>query len=476
MQAQNFVPELCLLLFAGLILFGGLFQRRESTVGVLVRQGQWLLGAALLWLGYTLFFAPSLVADIHSIYIKDYVSFFFTAFILLLLWPWLTIRPQRLAQMGIHRFEYYVLLSLAVLGMFVMVSANNMLTAYLGIELQSLPLYALIGMRRTEPSALEASLKYFVLGALASGLMLFGMALVYGATGALNFVVIQQAMSLNSSAIFVLGSCLVLSGLFFKVAAAPFHMWAPDVYEGSTNVQAAVISTGSKIATLVILIRLLYGTFMNLTEIWHYFVIGVVLISLYVGALGGLFQTNVRRLMAYSGIGHMGYVLMAFLAGVQELSALFTYIVAYFVSLLLFFGCLTALQKDGKEISDLTAFKGLGRDHPLLASMFSVSLFSMIGMPPLAGFWGKLYILLLTIESHYYFVAILAVIASVISTYYYLRIIKFMYFDQGKNRLSVVKPIWPYLFPTLFIIGFGYFQIYLQPVFGVMVEQLVTQV
>lgn len=470
----SFLPEILIFAFCAVMLLGGLIVREDRNKARLVWRTQWLIVGAGVFLFIQLFFPEARLVHQASLYTKDTLGLFIGLLVIIFIWPWLACSPKKLERSGITQMEYYVLLGLSLLGVFVMLSASHLLTLYLGAELQVLPLYALIAMRRTFSKAIEAGLKYFILGALASGLMVFGMAFIYGATGHLDYHLIHHMYAEPLSGIFTVGMIMILAGLCFKVAAAPFHMWAPDVYAGCTNGQTSVLAIVAKMAGIVVLIRLLYLPLQNLTEIWQNFLVYVVITSLFVGALGALWQTKIRRLIAYSGISHMGFMLMAFLSGVHDVSALLTYVVAYFLTLFLFFGCLKSLFQDGEELTLLVHLKGLARTHPLCACLLAVSIFSMMGIPPLAGFWGKFSVLLVVVESQYYLVAFLGVISTVISAFYYLKIVKYMYFDTSEAVVVVKDRLWPYVLVMLSVILFGWWQSFLETPFYQITSQLLV--
>ncbi len=332
------------------------------------------------------------------------------------------------------QFESIVLLALSVLGMMVFIGANNYLILYLGLELMSLPLYVLVAINRNGSKASEAGIKYFVLGALASGLMLFGISLYYGVTGTIAF---DAAVMGQNHLILLFGQVLILVAVLFKASAAPFHMWAPDVYEGASTTTVAFIASASKVAVVGVMIKLLtiwYGY----SAAWHNIIMFVAVLSLIVGSFGALLQRNIKRLLAYSSISHMGFVLLGFVAINNDLFlvAVLKYLLIYLVMTFGVFMLLQNCKLSSAYKGEIAQLAGLGKQQPFLAFAMAVLMFSMAGIPPLMGFFAKLYILLPLLESGYYTLCVIAIVASVISAFYYLNIIKVMYFDDEKYQFN----------------------------------------
>jgi len=337
----------------------------------------------------------------------------------------------------LNRFEYPVLMVLSTVGMLMMISANDLIALYMGMETQSLALYVLAASRRGAGTSSEAGLKYFVLGALASGLLLFGASLVYGFAGSTNFDKIAHTVSqemqggVGAGLGIVIGMVFVISGLAFKVAAVPFHMWAPDVYEGSPTPVTAFFAVAPKVAAVALLLRVLVDPFGSLGGQWHQIVVFMSVVSMLIGSLGAIQQTNIKRLMAYGSIGHVGYLMLGLSAGSEQgVRGILVYLAVYVVMSVGAFAVILAMRHQGRMVEDLAHFAGLSRTHPLLALVMAVFMFSMAGIPPLAGFFGKLYVFLAAIEAHLYGLAVIGVLTSVVSAYYYLRVIKLMYFDE----------------------------------------------
>ena len=351
------------------------------------------------------------------------------------------------------QFEYPILILLATVGMMVMLSAGSLLTLYMGLELMSLPLYVLASIQRDSLRSTEAGLKYFVLGSLASGIMLFGASLVYGFSGTLSLDQLAGLLGelaamrpdvtapLTIPAGLLVGLLLVIAGFCFKISAVPFHMWAPDVYEGAPTPVTAFFAVAPKIAALCVFARLLTETFGELIGFWQQVIVFVSVASMLVGALGAIMQTNIKRLLAYSSIGHVGYVLIAVATGTDAgMQGIIIYLSLYLFMSVGAFACVLRMRRKGEYVEDISELAGLAESRPRLAAALAVFMLSMAGIPPLAGFFGKFYIFLSAIESGLYVLATLGVIASVIAAYYYLKIVKLMYFDEAKMPFDREMP------------------------------------
>ena len=339
-------------------------------------------------------------------------------------------------------WEYPVLLLFSTLGMLFMISANDLMSVYIGLELHSLPLYVMAAIQRDNLKSTEAGLKYFVLGAVASGLLLYGISLTYGFAGSTNFDALEQlfASQQNISIGALVGLIFILSGLAFKVAAVPFHMWAPDVYQGTPTTVTSFIAAAPKIATMAVLIRLFFGPYHYLADQWQLIVILIALFSMFVGAFGALQQKNIKRLLAYSSVSHIGYALVGLAAAnIFGLKSVIIYMTIYVIGVLGIFGVLLTLRKSGKAIKSISELSGLSKTHPFSAVCITIFMFSMAGIPPLAGFFGKFYVFMSAVQAGLYFLAAIGVLASVIGAFYYLRIIKVMYFDENETALDVVR-------------------------------------
>ena len=378
-----------------------------------------------------------------NLFSNSFVSNSFTNFfkILILLGTLfvMLITQDFIKEMKINCFEYPLLLLFSVLGMFFMVSSNDLMSFYLGLELQSLALYILASIDRDNLKSNESGIKYFILSALSSGLLLYGCSLLYGFTGSTNFEEISLKMEFeNTGAVFAM--VFVLVGLAFKVSAVPFHMWTPDVYQGSPSSVTSFFAVVPKVAGIAILIRFVQIPFEQLTDQWKNILIFMALASMILGAVAAIGQTNIKRLIAYSSIGHIGYALAGISTGtVTGYSSSITYISIYVIMNLGVFGCIFLMKKEGKYCEDIKDLAGISKQNPLLAISFLIIMFSLAGIPPLAGFFAKFYVFMSVIESGMYTLAIVGLLSTVISAFYYLRIIKIIYFDEIKNPFDKTK-------------------------------------
>ncbi len=330
------------------------------------------------------------------------------------------------------KFEYPVLIMLATLGMMLMVSANDMLSLYLGVELQSLALYVVAAFNRDSARSTEAGLKYFVLGALSSGMMLYGISLVYGYTGNTGFDVIAASLSGAERQLgLVFGLVFVLAGLAFKISAVPFHMWTPDVYEGAPTPVTAFFAAAPKMAAMALLVRVTMGAFEPIALDWQQIIVFVSIASMVLGAFAAIGQRNIKRLMAYSSIGHMGYALVGLAANSEAgIHGVAIYMLIYLVMTLGTFAVILAMRRNEGNVEQIDDLAGLSSTNPMMATIMTILMFSLAGIPPLAGFWGKWYVFLAAIDANLYALAVIGVLASVVSAYYYLRVIKIMWFDE----------------------------------------------
>jgi NADH-quinone oxidoreductase subunit N len=342
-------------------------------------------------------------------------------------------------QAHVRRFEFPLLMLFATLGMMLMISAANLMTLYLGVELQSLSLYVLAAFARDEVRSTEAGLKYFVLGSLASGLLLYGISLVWGFGGSMDFSTLARTLSgpLAASKGLIVGLVFVIAGLVFKVSAVPFHMWTPDVYEGAPTPVTAFMSTAPKVAGFALLLRVMMTPFGHLLAEWQQVIVLVSVLSMLLGAVAAIGQHNIKRLMAYSSIGHVGYALIGLAAGsTVGLRGVLIYLLTYVFMNAGTFGCILAMRRRGLLVEEISDLSGLARTDPLLALAFAIFMFSMAGIPPFAGFWGKYFIFAAAVQSGMWTLAVLGVLISVIGAFYYIRIIKVMYFDETKEAFD----------------------------------------
>jgi NADH-quinone oxidoreductase subunit N len=374
--------------------------------------------------------------------IVDYLSSLMKIITLLAAFIVLVISSSYLKVFNIQKIEYPILILSSVLGMMVMISSNDLIVFYMGLELQSLALYVLATFNRDNLKSSEAGLKYFVLSALSSGLLLYGCSLIYGFSGSTNFEVI--AMQLNTDQYpLTFGIVFILVGLAFKISAVPFHMWAPDVYEGSPTTVTLFFTMVPKIAALTVFIRFLYVPFLNLIDQWQMIIIFLSIASMLFGAIAAIGQTNIKRLMAYSSIGHVGYILAGLATGSNEgIQSSIIYISIYIIMNLGLFSCLLMLKKNNEYYENISDLSGLSKTHPLLSISLLIILFSLAGIPPLAGFFAKFYIFKSVIEQSMYFLAIVGLLSTVIAAFYYLRIIKIIYFDPEKEKYDEDHSPW----------------------------------
>jgi len=335
-------------------------------------------------------------------------------------------------------FEFPVVILLSVTGMLMLISAADLIALYLGLELMSLSLYVLASFQRDQVRASEAGLKYFVLGALSSGMLLYGASLIYGFTGTVNFAGIAAEARQGGIGL-VFGLVFLFAGLCFKISAVPFHMWTPDVYEGAPTPVTAFFAAAPKVAAIAVFVRAAVGAFPGITVEWQQIVVFVSIASMVLGAFGAIGQRNIKRLMAYSSIGHMGFALVGLSAGTPEgVQGVIVYMAIYVAMTLGTFACILAMRRGNVMVEEIADLKGLARTNPAMAFFLAMLLFSMAGVPPLAGFFAKFYVFLAAIKAGLYTLAVIGVLASVVGCYYYLMIVKVMYFDEPEAEFEVL--------------------------------------
>ncbi len=437
------LPELFLLFAISLILLFDLFVSQR-----LKQFTYYLTQLALLITGLLAFNLIGENATIFSgTFVLDSLGSTFKVFILGFAIIALVYTRHYLKAHDLLRNEYFILAMMSILGMMVMVSGHSLLTLYLGLEIMSLSLYALIATARDRASAIEAALKYFVLGAIASGLLLYGMSMIYGISGSLDIAQISSfasASTLGSQQTLILnfGLVFLVIGIAFKLGAVPFHMWVPDVYQGSPTSVTMFLSTVPKIAAIALLIRLLIDGLGDLQHYWADLFMILAILSIAIGSLVALTQTNIKRMLAYSTISHIGFVLLGFVTGVVDgYGAAVFYVLAYILMSLAAFGSIIILNRKGFEADQISDFQGLSKHSPWFALIMLVVMLSMAGVPPFIGFYSKLFILQQVVAQGYIILAITAVIFAVISAYYYLQIIKTMYFDDLDKEILVSAPL-----------------------------------
>jgi len=458
------MPEIFLGVSAMVLLMLGVFSNTTGNDGVLkasrMASG---LGVVMLVLSLALVITVSgeKLITFDGMFVSDPFSTFAKALILLASTFSVILAQDWMEKQGCQRFEYVVIILFATLGMMMMVSANSLISLYLGLELQSLSLYILAAYQRDEVRSTESGLKYFVLGALASGMLLYGSSLVYGFSGTLSFDMLAEmfASGEEPSVGLVVGLVFIMAGLAFKVSAVPFHMWTPDVYEGAPTPITAFFSVAPKVAALALFIRVMNGPFGGLASDWQQIVIVISIASMVLGAFGAIAQTNIKRMMAYSSIGHVGYALIGLaVANEGGVRSVLVYIAIYVFMNIGTFACIISMRRDERSVENIYDLAGLSKSHPAMAAALSIFMFSMAGIPPLAGFIGKFYIFMSAVEAGLFTLAILGVLSSVIGAFYYIRIVKIMYFDKATSQTldtPLAKPVVGVLvITTVFILGF----------------------
>ena len=426
------LPELFLACAGMAILMVGVF-RGESGV----RPVLWLCVFSLaIAFGMITLLAREDATAFGGLFVADAFGDFMKALVLIGAALTMIMSLSYLEREKVTRFEFPVLMLFATLGMLMMVSANDLISLYLGLELQSLALYVIAAFRRDTLRSTEAGLKYFVLGALSSGMLLYGSSMVYGFAGTTSFEDLAQVFTAAEaeqapSIGVIFGLVFVVAGLAFKVSAVPFHMWTPDVYEGAPTPVTAFFATAPKVAAMALFVRVLMEPFGNLVDQWQQIVVLISIASMVLGALAAINQTNIKRLMAYSSIGHIGYALVGLAAGTQEgVRGVAVYLAIYVVMNLGTFAVILSMVQKERMVEGIEDLKGLSRTNPMVAFALAAFMFSMAGIPPLAGFFGKLYVFMAAIEAELYTLAVIGVLTSVIGAFYYLRIVKLMYFDE----------------------------------------------
>ena len=431
MTNLNFIySELTLAFSIMLLLIIGVFKKKSSSLiynlSILTLLIIFILSLSLFGKNSTSLFINSYKIDYLSTFMKGllYLSGIFV----------MLSSTRYIILFQIFKIEYPILLLSSILGMSIMISSNDLIVFYMGLELQSLALYVLASFKRENPLSAESGLKYFVLSALSSGLLLYGCSLIYGYAGSTNFDIISSNINSVNYGL-TLGIVFILVGLAFKISAVPFHMWAPDVYQGSPTSVTIFFAILPKIAALTVFIRFLYIPFINLIDQWQVIIIFLSIASMIFGAVAAIGQKNLKRLMAYSSISHMGFALAGLAVGTNEgIQSSITYMSLYVIMNLSFFSSLFMLKINQKYYETIDDLSGLSKNHPMLSLAMLVSLFSLAGIPPLAGFFAKFYIFMAVIEQEMYFLAIVGLLSTVVAAFYYLRIIKTIYFDDEKQK------------------------------------------
>ena len=434
-QLNLIIPELFLTTSIMILLMLGVFYKNSFNL-IFKLSTIVLLATFILLFNHSVDTSAKLFNNSYTI---DYLSLFMKALTLVACIFVMLSSFDYIKLIGINKIEYPILILSATLGMMIMISSYDLIVFYMGLELQSLSLYVLISFNRDSLRSTEAGLKYFVLSALSSGLLLYGCSLIYGFSNSTNFDLIAQNIDqFNTGSIF--GIVFILVGLAFKVSAVPFHMWAPDVYEGSPTSVTAFFAIVPKVAALTVFIRFLYVPFINLVDQWQMIIIFISLASMILGAVAAIGQTNLKRLMAYSAIGHMGYALAGLATGSNEgIQSTVIYLSIYLLMNLGIFSCIFMMKRKDIFYEDIQDLSGLSKNHPIISVCLLVLLFSLAGIPPLAGFFAKFYVFMAVIKVEMYTLAIIGLITTVISAFYYLRIIKIIYFDDPKEIFEIDK-------------------------------------
>ncbi len=438
------LPEIFVAIIGMALLMLGVFQKagdngaEVQTARLVSRLGMITLVLAMMLVATV---AGSTFHTFGGMFVSDPFAVYFKVLVLFASAMTLAISQNYMENQGIARFEYTVLVIFATLGMMMMISASNLLSLYLGLEMQSLSLYVIATFNRDDERSTEAGLKYFVLGAVASGMLLYGSSLVYGFTGTTDFVVLGEMFAggegPHTSLGLIVGIVFILAGLSFKVSAVPFHMWTPDVYEGAPTPVTAFFSVGPKIAAIALFIRVLVGPFGDLVQHWQQIIVLISVASMLLGAFAAINQTNIKRMMAYSSIGHVGYALIGLaVANESGVRGIMIYMAVYLFMNIGAFACILTMRRAGRMVENISDLAGMSKTHPMVAAAFAVFMFSMAGIPPLAGFFSKLYIFFAAVESGFFGLAIIGVLSSVVGAFYYLRIIKVVYFDAPDESLD----------------------------------------
>ena len=433
------LPEFLLAGLATFLLIFGVFRGNRSTPTVLMLA---VVGLAVVFAVVVLGPGPGGDA-FDGLFVADGFAVFMKALVLIGSATTMIMSLRYFEREHALRFEYPVLMLFATLGMLMMISADDLMSLYLGLELQSLSLYVIAAFRRDNLRSTEAGLKYFVLGALSSGMLLYGASMIYGFAGTTSFRGLASVLAEISvageapSLGLVVGLVFLIAGLAFKVSAVPFHMWTPDVYEGAPTPVTAFFATAPKIAAMALFVRVVMGPFGEFAGQWQQILVVISIASMVLGALAAINQTNIKRLMAYSSIGHVGYALVGLAAGTEAgVHGVIVYMAIYLFMNLGTFACILCMRRKDVMVEGIDDLKGLSKSNPLMALVLAIFMFSMAGIPPLAGFFGKLYVFLAAIESGLYTLAVVGVLSSVVGAFYYVRIVKLMYFDEPSESFD----------------------------------------
>lgn len=450
------LPEVLLAIFAMACLMLGAYGGKDKMANTILWSTAAAMAGLAVWIGLT---GEGSTIAFGGMFIDDAFARFAKITILLAGASILLISEDFMIKNNLLRFEYPILIALASIGMMMMVSSGDLMALYMGLELQSLALYVIASLRRDSVKSTEAGLKYFVLGALSSGLLLYGASLTYGFAGTTLFSgIITATVDGHVSLGLLFGLVFMITGLAFKISAVPFHMWTPDVYEGSPTPITAFFATAPKIAAMGLFARVLFDAFGDITSDWSQIIALLSVASMFLGAIAAVGQRNIKRLMAYSSISHMGFALMGLAAGtVGGVQAMLIYMAIYVTMNIGTFAFIISMERDGRHITDIGALNMLSKKEPLKALAMLVLLFSLAGVPPLVGFFGKFYVLKAAVDANLIWLAIAGVIASVIGAFYYLRIIFYMYFGDDSDSIdgSMAPVQWLFLMASAAIMVVG---------------------
>jgi len=452
---QAVLPEFIIAALAMLGLLAGVYTGKDKTAPLILWATAAVFTVVALWIGFS---GEGTSVAFGGMFIDDAFSRFSKVVILLSAAAILLMSENYMARRDLLRFEYPILVALATVGMMMMVSAGDLIALYMGLELQSLALYVIASLRRDSLKSTEAGLKYFILGALSSGLLLYGASLTYGYAGTTLFSGIILAVADEPSLGLVFGLVFITAGLAFKVSAAPFHMWTPDVYEGAPTPITAFFATAPKMAAMALLARVVYDAFGGIVSDWQQILAFLSVISMFLGGVAAIGQKNIKRLMAYSSIAHMGYALMGLAAGtVMGVQAMLVYMAIYVTMNVGTFAFILSMERDGRPVTDISALNQFSRRDPTRALAMLVLLFSLAGVPPLVGFFAKYAVLLAAVDANLAWLAIAGVIASVINAFYYLRIVYYMYFGEAVEPVDAASHpvLWGFLMVSAAAMVFG---------------------
>lgn len=446
-------PELFLAIMGMALMMVGVFTPEKKALDIVSGLTIFVL---TITLAYFVFFASDArVVAYSGLFVTDAFAVFMKSLVLLGGVLVLIMGHSYVQKEGMARFEYPILVIFATVGMMMMISANDLISLYIGLELQSLSLYVIAAFQRDRVRSSEAGLKYFVLGALSSGLLLYGCSLIYGFTGTTQFEALAGLFTkegAEASPGLIVGIVFLAAGLAFKISAVPFHMWTPDVYEGAPTPVTAFFAVAPKIAAIALFMRVMLEPFGGLIDEWRQIIVLISVASMVLGAFAAIAQTNIKRLMAYSSIGHVGYALIGLASGSEAgLRGVLVYMSIYLVMTVGTFACILCMRVNGRMVENIDDLAGAAKSHPMMAFGILIFMFSLAGIPPMAGFFGKFFIFTAAIEAELYALAIIGVVSSVVGAYYYLRIVKIVFFDELQDRFD--KPVGRYLGPIMTLTG-----------------------